>query len=110
MVNKANSILGIIKRNFRYLSQEYFIMLYKALVRSHSEYVNTIWSPYKKCDIHVLEGAQRRATKLIRSIKHLPYENRLKIRITYTKIPLSKLEVILLKFSRLCMVITIILI
>jgi len=31
-VNKANSILGNIKRNFRYLSQESFVMLYKAHV------------------------------------------------------------------------------
>jgi len=51
-------------------------MLYKALVHSHLEYANTIWSPYKKCDIYVLEGVQRRATKLIDSIKHLSYENR----------------------------------
>jgi len=47
-VNKANSILGIIKRNFRYLSKESFVMLYKALVRSHLEYGNAVWSPYKK--------------------------------------------------------------
>jgi len=31
-VNKANSILGIIKRNFRYLPEESLVMLYKALV------------------------------------------------------------------------------
>jgi len=46
-VNTANSILGIIKRNFSYLSQECFGMLYKALVRSHLEYANAAWSPYK---------------------------------------------------------------
>jgi len=43
-VNKANSILGVIKRNFRFLSQESFVMLYKALVRSHLESVNAVWS------------------------------------------------------------------
>jgi len=37
-VNKAKSIRGIIKRNFRYLSQESFAMLHKALIRSHLEY------------------------------------------------------------------------
>jgi len=47
-VNKANSILDIIKRNFSYLSQECFVMLYKALVRSHLEYANAVWSLYKK--------------------------------------------------------------
>lgn len=77
-VNKANSILGIIKRNFRYLSQESFVMLYKSLVRSHLEYANVVWCPYKKGDISLLERVQRRATKLISSIKHLPYEDRLK--------------------------------
>jgi len=53
MVNKANSILGIIKRNFRYLSQESFIMLYKALVRSHLEYANAAWSSYVKSVIFI---------------------------------------------------------
>jgi len=66
-------------------------MLYKALVRSHLEYANAVWSPYKKCDIYVLEGVQRRATKLINPIKHLTYENRLKkVKFTYPKIPQSK--------------------
>ena len=72
-VIKANSILGIIKRNFRYLSQQSFVMLYKALVRSHLEYAIAVWCPYKKGDISSLEKVQRRATKFIDSIKHLPY-------------------------------------
>jgi len=37
-VNKAYSILGIIKRNFYYLSQDCFVTLYKSLVRSQLEY------------------------------------------------------------------------
>jgi len=64
-------------------------MFYKALVRSHLEYANVVWSPYKKCDIHVLNGVQRRGTKLINSIKHLSYENRLK-----------KLELLTRKYCR----------
>jgi len=49
-------------------------MLYKALVRSNLEYANVVGSPYKKCNIYVLEGVQRRATKLINSIKYLTYK------------------------------------
>jgi len=60
-------------------------------VMSHLEYANAVWSPYKKFDIYVLEGARRRATKLIKSIKHLTYENKLKkITITYPEIPQGK--------------------
>jgi len=66
-------------------------MLYKALVRSYLEYAKAVCSPYKKFYIYVLEGVQSRATKLINSIKHLAYKNRLKkIKITYPEIPQSK--------------------
>ena len=37
-VNKAYQMLGIIKRNFIYLTPDSFVILYKALVRSHLEY------------------------------------------------------------------------
>ena len=54
-----------------------FIMLYKALVRPHVEYANSIWSPYKKGDIEAIEKVQKRATKLVISLKKLPYKERL---------------------------------
>jgi len=51
-VNKAYSILSIIKRNFIYLDTNSFVLLYKAIVRPHSEYANSVWChcPYKKAD------------------------------------------------------------
>jgi len=49
----------VFKIYIRYLSQEYFVVLYKALVRSHLEYANAVWSPSKKCDIYVLKGGQQ---------------------------------------------------
>jgi len=45
-INKAYAMLGIIKRNFVYLSEEAFVSLYKTLVRSHLEYANSVWNPY----------------------------------------------------------------
>jgi len=72
-VNKANSIRGIIKKKLKIFISRVFRYLYKAPVRSHLEYANVVWSPYKKCDIYVLKGVQRRATKLINSIKHSFY-------------------------------------
>jgi hypothetical protein len=48
IVNKANSRLGIIKRNFSDLSAEIFLPLYKSLVRPLLEYCSSIWYPILK--------------------------------------------------------------
>ena len=76
-INKANSILGIIRRSFVHLDQATLVMLYVALVRPHIEFANTIWHPYLKKHINAIEAVQRRATKLIYSLKNLPYNERL---------------------------------
>jgi len=46
-VNKAYSMLWLIERNFKDIGAEAFVKLYKHL-RSHLEYNNSVWSPYKK--------------------------------------------------------------
>ena len=45
-INKANSIMGIIRRSFRHLDSDIFSKLYKALVRPHLEYGISVWSPH----------------------------------------------------------------
>ena len=77
-IKKANCMLGLIKRNFRYLDEYTFILLYKSLVRSQLEYASSVWSPYKKGLIDEIESMQRRATKLIPKLKNLTYIERLK--------------------------------
>jgi len=72
-ISTAYDILFIIKRNFRYLSQESFVILYKALVRSHLEYMLfvCVWSPHYQELIKRIEKVQMRATKLLPQIKDL---------------------------------------
>ena len=72
-------MIGLItgKRNFMHMDSRTFVMLYKALVRPHVEYTNSIWSPYKKGDIEPIEKVEKRATKLVISLKKLPYKERL---------------------------------
>ena len=65
-------------RNFRHLSDFAFVGLYKSLVRSQLEYGVQIWSPFRQGLIDVIEGVQRRATKLRQSCKELPHQSRLK--------------------------------
>ena len=76
--NRANSMLGVINRNVSYKSKEVISKLYNSYVRPLLEYGVQVWCPYNKQDINMLEGVQRRATKLISSIKHLSYRERLK--------------------------------
>jgi len=67
-VHKAYAMLGIIKRNFKYISINNFILLYKSMVRSLLDYCVSVWVPYKKGDIEVLEKVQKKATKIIPEI------------------------------------------
>ena len=77
-VRKANRMLGMIKRNFIDRSQETIILLYKSLIRPHLEYCCQLWSPYYKKDIKLIEGVQRRATKLVTFMQELNYNDGLK--------------------------------
>jgi len=77
-VKKANRIMGMIKRNFIDRSKETIISLYKSLVRPNLEYCCQIWSPYYKKDIKLIEGVQRRATKLVTGMKELNYNESLR--------------------------------
>ena len=74
---KGNRALGMIKRNFAYKSREVVLKLYKSLVRPHLDYEIQAWSPHMEKDKTTLEKVQRRATKMIPSLKHLLYKARL---------------------------------
>ena len=77
-INKANSIVGIIRRSFKYLTHGIFTRLFKALVRPHLEYANAVWNPYLKKFIIAIENVQRRATKMLPGLKDLSYPERLR--------------------------------
>ena len=63
-VNKANKVLGLIRRSVGTANSNVFSILYKSLVWLILEYAVPVWSPCLAKDIHALESVQRRASRL----------------------------------------------
>jgi len=77
VAEKVRSILGLIKRNFRRIDEEDFLVIYKAYIRPYLKHYVQAWSPYMQKDIQILEKIQKSATKIVHRLKHLCYKDRL---------------------------------
>ena len=65
ITSKANSTLGILRRNLRLSSHTVKTHAYQALVRPHLEYASAVWDPHTHCNTQKLEMVQRRAARYV---------------------------------------------
>jgi len=54
-INTAYQMLGIVKRDFIYLTPDSFVVLCKAMIRSHLEHAVSVWNPHHQFLIEKLE-------------------------------------------------------
>ena len=78
----AQRMLSVIKLAFRHLDVFTITTLYKSFVRPLLEYCSVVWCPFYVKDIDILEGVQRRFTRILPDFRTFPYEDRL----TYYKV------------------------
>ena len=75
--SKAYSAFGTLKRSFKYWTQHTFKILFNTYVRPHLEYCAPVWNPHTLTAINILESVQRKASKIVPTIRSLPYDKRL---------------------------------
>jgi hypothetical protein len=76
-VAKASSIMGLVRRNFKNLDQEDFLILYKTYIRPRPEYSIQVWPRHLVKDIPLLKRVQHKSTKLVIGFHKLSYYDRL---------------------------------
>ncbi len=76
--NRARRIQFLLRRGFTVLTTEIFRPLYLALGRPILEYGPQASSPYLRRDIVLMERIQRLATCMVKGMRELPYEDRLR--------------------------------
>ncbi len=74
--NRARRLLFLLRRGFAILTPEIFRPLYLALVTPILEYGQQASSPYLRRDIDLMERIQRLATRMVKGMRELPYEDR----------------------------------
>ena len=62
---KANQTLGVVRRNLKHCPSTIKEKAYKSVVRPKLEYASSIWDPYTKNNIKILEAVQRRAARFV---------------------------------------------
>ena len=67
ITNKANSVKSFLQRNIGSCTETVKEACYKSMVKPILEFSSTVWSPYTKKNILMIESIQRRVARFVTS-------------------------------------------
>ena len=79
MCNKARRKASIILNCFKSKNKDILFRAFNVFVRPTLDYCSNLWSPYRKCEIDLVESVQKRFTKRLYGMNELQYPERLQI-------------------------------
>ena len=79
IASKAFQRSNLFFRVFKCRDRDFLVAVFKIYIRPLVEYCSTVWNPYLKKDIKLLERVQKRYTKRIPGLAELSYTERLNI-------------------------------
>jgi len=88
-------ITGLIKRNFKNIDFQCFLLLYKSMIRSHLQYAQTVWSPFKAKLIEEVETVQNVLLPGLRQLSYTQLLQKLRLpTLVYTRARSDMIEVL----------------
>jgi ribonuclease P/MRP protein subunit RPP40 len=75
--NKANKVLGMLRKTFISRKKDLWKKLYTTLVRPHLEFAVPVWNPQTAGDIEKIEKVQKWTARIPMEFRNLTYEDRL---------------------------------
>ena len=78
-INRANHELGKMRKTFKFFNIKLFRILYPTFIRPQLEFASSVWNVLSKENVKRIESIQRRATKMVLEIRHMGYEERLRV-------------------------------
>ena len=93
-------MLRIVKRNFIYLTPDSFVVLYKAMIRSHLEYAVSVWNHRHQSLIEKLE----KSSKTGYQISYKCLKNTLRRKVTTTEDTYFEIQKDKRRYDRICII------
>ena len=74
---RASKLVGMLRRIFSSFTLKTLPMVTNTYLAPLMEYGIQVWSPYVKKDAELLDKINHRVTRMVRELRHLPYEQRI---------------------------------